>query len=199
MIEIKVPLCSLVEDYLKDIFNFFNAKLDPTYKVNIFIGRKSGSFEHDVKNTAVFNLYAVKTDIVQHYNNRQGQDRITFYIDVFVAPKNKNNDDVIKAKYQDEAAHKSLLLYTNYCRSLLTDLSTKRFGLPPNTVANFRFNSIASFDNQYTDSEITMLGARIEFSLDMAFVPTDSNEYNRLSAIFLGIKTDEKIEMLFDY
>lgn len=193
-IELKLPIYSQVEDYLKKVFQFFNEKIDPNYKINILVGAKSGGFLQLAGDTSVFNLYSTNVSPKHKYNTGVCQDTVGFNIDIFVSPS--KNNELTKEKYQDTAAHKFLLLYTNYARNLLTDLSIRRFGISPKYLGNFRFAGIESFEPEYSDSEIAYLGARINFSLDIMFYPTDSNEYNELSAIIVNMGNN--LDMLFN-
>ncbi len=195
-IGIERPLYDLIEDYLVNIFKHFNAQIDIDYKVEVYAGRQAGDFINEVENTAVLNLYAQKIINKSMTNLGSGQDTVTFHIDTYVAPK--KNNKFIKTKYQDEAAHKFLLLYTHYARRLLTDLSIKKFGFDSSVkVGNFRYLGADDFESQYSENEVTMLASRTVFTLDVPFCSTDSGEYSKLAEIIIAM--NDNIVAIFNY
>ena len=200
MLSLEQPIYGLVEDYLKKCFDAFNSKLDQEEQVKIYVGRVGSNFTAEAKNTAVINLYAVQTDTIKDQEYREySQDVATFYIDIFVSPKIKIKE--FENLDQDELAHKMSMVYTQWVRSVLTDLSVQDFGkINKNNVyfiGDFHFLGLSSYIPEYTESEQVVYATRMKFTLDLPYYPTDSTDYNELKQVALSLGGD--INLDFNY
>lgn len=199
IIELRKPTHYLVEDYLFDVFSEANNKLNESDRFKIFVGKQSGGsfirfLEKEVN--AIFNLYAVDIQTVGSVSTAKYQrDTVKFFIDIIVATNTRTNKLWDKEKItQDEAAHKALMVYCDLTRNILSDIAIRQFGLPQGVIGNFRFNSVSSFEVEYREEEVTMLAARIEFTLDMPYFAFDSKDYEELKEIFISIKNKNREE-----
>ena len=182
------PIYSLLEDYFKSAFDLFNSTLEKQEQVKIYVGRVGVGFLREAEDTAVFNIYAVNTQTkvgLEYYD--YSQDIITFHIDVFASARVKPVQVNKYFIYQDEVAHKTLLLYTNFARSVLQNLYTQNYGGLSTILGDFHFLGMDNFIPTYSESEIVSFASRIKFTVDAPFYPSDSNNYNELKSIFVSL------------
>lgn len=201
MTSLKEPIHSMLENYFFKALKLFNSKLSLEEQSEIYIGRNTFNLLYDSNNASVINIYAVKTETQKDMEFIDYvYDTVTFNVDVIVSPykeiksfrntyKNTRESDI----YQDELTHKTLMLYINFVRSVLTDISVQNYGSDTGLkkcLGDFSFISSTEFVPEYDDSEKMAYASKLVFTISCPFVSTDSSIYNELKEIFLQLGSD---------
>ena len=201
MTSLKEPIHSMLENYFYKALKLFNSKLSVEEQSEIYIGRNTFNLLYDVQNASVINIYAVKTETQKEMEFKDYvYDTVTFNIDVIVSSskeiksfkstyQNTKEGDI----YQDELTHKTLMLYTNFVRGALTDISVQDYGAYTGLkkcLGDFSFISSAEFVPEYSESERITYASKLVFTISCPFTSSDSNIYNELKNIFLQLGSD---------
>jgi len=201
MTTLKEPIHSMLENYFFKALKLFNSKLSLEEQSEIYIGRNTFNLLYSASNTSVINIYAVKTETQKEMEFIDYvYDTVTFNVDVIVSPykeiksfaktyKSTRESDI----YQDELTHKTLMLYTNFVRGVLTDISVQNYGTDTGLkkcLGDFSFISSTEFVPEYDDSEKMAYASKLIFTISCPFTLADSSIYNELKQIFLQLGSD---------
>lgn len=200
MRELKEPIYSILENYFYKMLKLFNSKLSLEEQAEIYIGRNTFNFLNCANNTAVINIYAVKTETQKDMEFIDYvYDTVIFNVDVIVSPYKEIKSFINTYQstkndiYQDEVSHKTLMLYTNFVRGVLTDVAVQNYGSETSLkkfLGDFSFISSTEFVPEYDESERASYASKLIFSISCPFVSTDSTTYNELKEIFVSLGSD---------
>ena len=189
---LELPVWNIIEEYYVKVLKTFSENyLKEEERPIILNGCRSDYFSDLLKKyPAVINLYMTAVDKGKVNTNTYKQDKLSFSIDVFTAPK--KNVHKINIENQGELAYKTSQIYTNFVRTCLSDLkvinpTAEYEGKEVHFTSNFYFDGIEHLEIDNSNSEIAVSAARMKYTVECPFYPSDSQNYTALKEIISQI------------
>lgn len=191
---LELPMWNIIEEYYVKVLKTFSENyLDEDKRPIVLNGCRSDYFSDLLKKyPAIINLYITAINKGKVNTNTYKQDKLEFSIDVFTAPK--KNVNKLNIENQGELAYKTSQLYLNFVRTCLSDLKVVTpeiegdgDGKKIYFTSNFYFEGIEHLEIDNSNAEIAISAARMKYTVECPFYPSDSQNYTALKEIITQI------------
>ena len=191
---LELPMWNIIEEYYVRVLKTFSENYLKEEKRPIVLnaGRSNYFAELLKKYPAVINLYMTEIEKGKLNTKTYKQDKLSFCIDVLTAPVKNTNK--INIENQGELAYKTSQLYLNFVRTCLSDLKVVTpeiegdgDGKKIYFTSNFYFEGIEHLDIDNSNAEIAISAARMKYTVECPFYPSDSQNYTALKEIITQI------------
>ena len=189
---LELPMWNIIEEYYVRVLKTFSENYLKKEERPIVLnaGRSNYFAELLKKYPSVINLYMTEIEKGKLNTKTYKQDKLSFCIDVLTAPL--KNTHKINIENQGELAYKTSQIYTNFVRTCLSDLNVveptiESDGKKIYITSNFYFGGIEQLNIENSNLEMAVSAARIKYTVECPFYPSDSQNYTELKEIISQI------------